>query len=72
MNFVWVLGLTLNFRYIAAGNYLMTALSDFVLGFLYFAIFKHMQNADTKGEVFAYAIGGTLSPLLAIYLTRHT
>lgn len=60
----------INFRMVAAGSYLGTALSDTLLASWGFTMVHRIVRADTKLEKFGYVLGGVLGSLLALRLTK--
>lgn len=61
----------INMRAIASGRWAMTAVSDFVFCLVSYTLIQRIAHAGSSLELLAYAAGGTVGSLLAMYATRH-
>lgn len=59
-----------NFRAVAFGWYVTAAVTDGVICLLGFTLIQSISKAETKLEMFAYSIGGTLGAQFAIFGTK--
>lgn len=70
LNFISFLLVTVNFRAVAQGRYLLTFVTDITLCLLGFTIFKRLQAAEkNRAQALAYAIAGAVAAQLGIFLT---
>lgn len=70
LNLVWNLALAANYRIIASGDLLATAITDFILAYIAVMIFKSLQKAETNYEKFFYALGGSIGAVVGVILTK--
>lgn len=61
--------ITFNYRMIAAGSYLGTALSEVGLLLLGWSIIKSVAEAKTVLDRVGYTVGGVVGSLSGLYLT---
>lgn len=61
----------INMRAIAAGKWGWTALSDFVFCLVSFTLIRQVAEATNWVEMLAYAGGGTVGSLAAMWMTKH-
>lgn len=61
----------INMRAIAAGKWGWTAASDFVFCLVSFTLIQQVAEATNRVEMLAYALGGTVGSLAAMWMTQH-
>lgn len=69
MMFVQYGVLTVNMRAISSGNYLGLFLTDLVVAILGFTILKKVEQASTKTDMMAYALGGAIGAQAALFIS---
>ncbi len=63
--------ITINYRAVAQGNYLLTGVSDFIFASLnFFVIKKIAKSNDTIHQWLGYSLGGVVGALLGIYVSK--
>lgn len=63
-------GLTaISFRMLARGSYLGIAITDALLSFWAFTMYKKILLAETHWEQAGYTVGGILGSLFALWIT---
>ncbi len=63
--------ITINYRAVAHGNYLLTGISDFIFASLnFFVIKKIAKSDDTIHQWLGYSTGGVVGALLGIYVSK--
>jgi len=70
LNLIWTVVNTATWRVVVTGDYLWTAIGMVSVGCLYFCMFKRMQEAQRGLDMASYVTGGTIGPLLGIYMTQ--
>lgn len=79
MRYLWLfVGQGLNFllavvniRAASHGKWLLTGLSDFVFCVVNFLLIQRIAVANDWGELLAYAMGGGVGSIVAMFLTRR-
>lgn len=62
---------TLNMQAVASTAYLLTFITDILMGFIGFTSIKAIINADTRAEKISYICGGALGAQFALVVFRR-
>lgn len=63
--------LVVNFRVVAHGSYIGTAVTDLILAFNGFFIMQRVAKATKHSETAAYVIGSVTGSMIALWLSIH-
>lgn len=62
--------ITMNYRAVAKGKYLATAVTDLIHATIAFTLIKRIATSDSMVAQFGYVVGGVAGAMLGLYLTR--
>ena len=60
-----------NIRAASKGYILTTGISDFLFCLVNFVLIQRIASAGSGLEILAYALGGMVGSMAAVYLTKH-
>ncbi len=63
--------ITMNYRAVAHGSYVGTAITDLLFSAVNFGLIKRVANSETKMTMVAYVIGGMIGSQIGILLTMY-
>jgi hypothetical protein len=63
--------ITVNFRAVAAGHYVWTAVTDLVYAGLAFFIIQRVSHVSTTDAWVGYTLGGVVGAQIGIYMSKR-